>query len=65
MSRMTTEEAQRHNASRMSDKELRRELYAAESKPEQPYVRVRWIEVLREELARREARGPEEAERGT
>jgi hypothetical protein len=45
--------AQRHNASRMTTAQLKRELHVVERFAEQPLVRQEWIAVLRDELARR------------
>jgi hypothetical protein len=51
--RKTIAEAQRHNASRMTTAQLKRELHVVKRFAEQPLVRQEWIAVLRVELARR------------
>lgn len=49
----TVESAQVHNASRMTNDDLLRELRIAISQPEQPAIRQDWIRVLRAEIERR------------
>lgn len=44
---------QRHNAARMTDDQLRRELDLANGYPDQPQIRRDWIAVLRAEIERR------------
>ena len=51
----TVAEAQQHNAAKMTDESLRRELHRVTGYPEQPQIRRDWVRVLRAEIQRREA----------
>lgn len=50
----TVEEAQLHNARKMTVRQLNDQIRLVASYPEQPPVRQRWLIVLHEELGRRE-----------